>query len=102
MNIPLIWLAFITGIILGAFASVFVLGLCMMQTRNDEEGELMKTSKITMPTEDTFHKYHVLRIPVNRRSEQLIIGVEKARAILTWIDEIREFLNKYSQEEKSS
>jgi hypothetical protein len=36
-----VWLAFITGIILGAFAGVFVLALCMMQTRNDVEGEIM-------------------------------------------------------------
>jgi hypothetical protein len=41
LPIPPVWLKFITGIIFGAFAGVFVLALCMMQTRNDVEGEIM-------------------------------------------------------------
>jgi hypothetical protein len=41
LPIPPVWLKFITGIIFGAFVGVFVLALCMMQTRNDEEGEIM-------------------------------------------------------------
>lgn len=64
--------------------------------RGRESEEMMASqTKLTQPEEDQFYKYRVLRIPVARRSEQLIIGVEKAKAIVLWFDEIKAFVNKH-------
>jgi len=54
--------------------------------------------KLTAPEEDLFYKYPVLRIPTGRRNDQLIIGLEKARAIMMHLNAIREFVNKHVQE----
>lgn len=43
--IPSVWLAFIAGVMAGAAVGVFVLGLCIMQTRNDAEGEIMASKQ---------------------------------------------------------
>jgi hypothetical protein len=58
--------------------------------------------KLTAPAEDMFYKYPVLKIPTGRRNEQLIIGVEKAQAIMTNLPAIREFVNKHVQERNQS
>jgi hypothetical protein len=50
------------------------------------------------PYEDLFHKYPVLRIPTGRCQEELIIGREKAIAVLKYIDDIREFVARHQQE----
>jgi len=54
--------------------------------------------KLTVPEEAMFYKYPVLKIPTGRRNEQLIIGLEKAQAIMTNLGAIREFVNKHVQE----
>lgn len=58
--------------------------------------------KLTAPAEDKFYKYPVLKIPTGRRNEQLIIGLEKAQAIMTNLGAIREFVNKHVQERNQS
>jgi len=52
--------------------------------------------KPTAPIEDKFYKYPVLKIPTGRRNEQLIIGIEKARAIMLHLDAIQAFVNKHT------
>lgn len=52
-------------------------------------------TKLMSPVEDRFHKYPVLRIPTEKRHDQLIIGLEKARAILRWLDDIKSFVERH-------
>lgn len=59
-------------------------------------------ARLTKPQEDMFHKYPVLRIPTERQSEQLIIGLTKAKAIMMFVDDIRKFVNKHSESVKDA
>ncbi|OPY13673.1 MAG: hypothetical protein A4E66_00675 [Syntrophus sp. PtaB.Bin001] len=49
---------------------------------------------LAAPIEDKFHKYPVLRIPTGNGNDQLIIGLDKARAVLIWHDYIRRFVER--------
>jgi len=49
----------------------------------------------TYPTEDLYHKYPVLKIPTGRRTELLIIGLEKAEAVLKHFSTIEAFVQKH-------
>ena len=50
------------------------------------------------PYEDMFHKYPVLRIPTGKRNEELIVGVNKAYAILKNINYIEQFVMRHGQD----
>lgn len=56
--------------------------------------------KLERPTEDKFHKYNVLKIPTEKQGELLIVGMNKARAIIKHYDTIREFVDKHREEVK--
>lgn len=47
------------------------------------------------PVEDVFHKYPVLKIPTGKRNELLIIGREKAEAIIKHFPYILAFHEKH-------
>lgn len=53
--------------------------------------------KLTQPEEDLYYKYPVLKIPTGRRRELLIIGLEKAAAILENLPAIRSFVDKHTE-----
>lgn len=53
--------------------------------------------KLTQPEEDLYYKYPVLKIPTGRRRELLIIGLEKAEAILANLTAIRSFVDKHAE-----
>jgi hypothetical protein len=56
--------------------------------------------KLELPEEDLYHKYHVLKIPTEKQGELLIVGMNKARAIIKHYDAIREFVDKHREESK--
>lgn len=58
--------------------------------------------RLRTPVEDQFHKYPVLRIPTEKRNDQLIIGLEKARAILVWLDDIKSFVERHASDSVES
>ena len=91
-----VWLAFITGIILGAFGGVFVLALCIMQTRNDVEGDIMARNMDQKPREERYYKYPVLIIPTEQGTD-LVIGMAKARAAIRHYRDIVAFVEKHEE-----
>jgi len=92
-----VWIAFIVGLFTGAAAGIFILCL-FIGGKNDEEMEeaMASQTKPTKPEEDIYYKYPVLKIPTGRRRELLIIGLEKAAAILENLPAIRSFVAKHA------
>jgi len=57
--------------------------------------EVAMPQKMLIPEEDLFHKYPVLKIPTGKRNELLIIGREKAEAIIKHYPHILAFHEKH-------
>lgn len=51
--------------------------------------------KLLVPEEDVHHIYPVLKIPTGRRTELLIIGLEKAEAVIKFFPYIQAFVQKH-------
>lgn len=59
----------------------------------------MPNDHITVPTEDTYHKYPVLKIPTDKHGEVLIIGTRKARAVINHFDAIKAFAERHPDDQ---
>ncbi len=63
----------------------------------DSVKEVAMPPKVLTPVEDVFHKYPVLKIPTGKRNELLIIGMEKAEAIIRHFSSIEAFHSKHKE-----
>lgn len=90
--------AFIVGLIFGAAGYAFIAGLFVM-IKEDKEDMMANQTNLTEPEEDLYYKYPVLKIPTGRRRELLIIGLEKAEAILANLTFIRSFVEKHARKD---
>ncbi len=86
------------ALILGGMLGILAMSLCCISGRESREEEMAMEKQLYQPVEDQFHKYPVLRIPTGKKNDQLIIGLEKARAIITWYREILKFVEKHRTE----
>jgi len=88
------WIAFAIGMIIGGSIGIMIIG--MLSICRDDEEYIMAKPRIVEPQEDMFHKYPVLKIPTGKRNELLIIGREKAVAILAHLPAIRSFVERHA------
>jgi len=94
------WLTYLCIFIAGGSLGVLVMTLGLLAGRETMREE-QRMEKFLRPMEDQFHKYPVLRIPTGKKNDQLIIGMEKARAIITYYEEIKKFVDKHRIEVKA-
>lgn len=92
-----VWIAFAFGMIIWASVGILIIGMLSMCREEDEY--IMANPKITEPEEDLYYKYPVLKIPTGKRNELLIIGREKAEAILAHLSAIRAFVAKHAEKD---